>query len=1032
MSLDAALLTLDEGCRAAVLANVSALRALIGDSKRLHDELKGLGVLKIGLRQKVIMALTSSSYSEMLRAALRERDGLQLHADALCSQADRLVSLVETSPKELHEVIRSCGIKQMGLRQQVVLALRSLLPPSTTPSATPPAVQQAEQTSCVTLEANDNEETELQLECNGTVEAGSDGDDLALEDNEGSGKGGGEGSDDDNLLALEENVESEDEGFLVIERNDCVANELLELVEPPWLPSSGASAAFAKPAEGPVEGALIAGISGSIGLGRHLLTDELLTLKTSFAQGETFESDHYQAVLDLCAKLHLGFTARALNDIKYRGCIAALGHAVGTPRAPSALTFASNFSLEAMLEASESRPQRVCVLGTGSGAVPAIAAAQAGGTVVWAERIERFAELNRKLCERNGVGARVRVLSGAQSFEALPWDTVPKSLTPDAAPAVRGLSSRLGLDLSDGVAGGPDGDKFDAVITEDFSEDLLSDGIVQLASFARTSLLRRGGTFYPRSARVLGALASVRTTRTCGFDTRPFNVFRNSDRGEVVYDYEEVLLNEPGCAEMLSEPFELFSLNLNASTPAWAEPGARPDQTTLTASATASGIFNCVVSWYELDMGDTSGTLSFAPSIPPRHMYFRAVKQRLTFAGFEQRVAPGDSVRVELTKTGSTFAITAAADAAAQAAGRLVRWPLANVLSYHFPMIAEAPRNIRFERALLRAIRRFTRENGRAPHVLDIGSGTGLLAMMAARGGARKVTSVEMVPAVCAVASQIVQRNGYEHIVDVVNVRSDELSLYALGGAPANILVSELIDDHVIGDGVLPSISDARRRLLTPAALIVPRAARMFLQPVSLRCRGPPGISLDELNVMRTDQLVLTYPFYSGKLQRLPPSEYEALGPPLEIFDFPWATAEPGTLEKGRMTAPMTLSFNRGGVFNALQLLFTLQMDAAPGMETAEGETFDPECDTDYSSGLDNPETHWDNPIRFLPAELHVAQGDTLQLVATHNEHDLSHIALHGVTEGMLTPPGGIGHPELTDSTIAHKLSVSLNMRKLS
>ncbi len=52
----------------------------------------------------------------------------------------------------------------------------------------------------------------------------------------------------------------------------------------------------------------------------------------------------------------------------------------------------------------------------------------------------------------------------------------------------------------------------------------------------------------------------------------------------------------------------------------------------------------------------------------------------------------------------------------------------------------------------MRAIRAYQRaHNGEGPHVLDIGSGTGLLAMMAARGGARQVTSVEMVPAIAEV-----------------------------------------------------------------------------------------------------------------------------------------------------------------------------------------------------------------------------------------------------------------------------------------
>ena len=90
------------------------------------------------------------------------------------------------------------------------------------------------------------------------------------------------------------------------------------------------------------------------------------------------------------------------------------------------------------------------------------------------------------------------------------------------------------------------------------------------------------------------------------------------------------------------------------------------------------------------------------------------------------------------------------------------------------------PRNVRFERALMRAIRAYTRKHGRGPHVLDIGSGTGLLAMMAARGGARKVTTVEMVPAICVVAEQIIERNGYSDVVNVINIRSDQLTPYAL------------------------------------------------------------------------------------------------------------------------------------------------------------------------------------------------------------------------------------------------------------
>ena len=64
--------------------------------------------------------------------------------------------------------------------------------------------------------------------------------------------------------------------------------------------------------------------------------------------------------------------------------------------------------------------------------------------------------------------------------------------------------------------------------------------------------------------------------------------------------------------------------------------------------------------------------------------------------------------------------------------------PSSSLPAYHFPMLADAARNGAFDRALRAAIGRFKAlHGGRGPRVLDIGSGSGLLAMMAARAGAQ-------------------------------------------------------------------------------------------------------------------------------------------------------------------------------------------------------------------------------------------------------------------------------------------------------
>jgi len=70
-------------------------------------------------------------------------------------------------------------------------------------------------------------------------------------------------------------------------------------------------------------------------------------------------------------------------------------------------------------------------------------------------------------------------------------------------------------------------------------------------------------------------------------------------------------------------------------------------------------------------------------------------------------------------------------------------------------------RNAAYDAALKNAMRPGMR-------VLDIGSGTGLLALVAARAGAERVYSCEMNPAVADAAREIVELNGYSGKVQIL------------------------------------------------------------------------------------------------------------------------------------------------------------------------------------------------------------------------------------------------------------------------
>jgi predicted O-methyltransferase YrrM len=136
-----------------------------------------------------------------------------------------------------------------------------------------------------------------------------------------------------------------------------------------------------------------------------------------------------------------------------------------------------------------------------------------------------------------------------------------------------------------------------------------------------------------------------------------------------------------------------------------------------------------------------------------------------------------------------------------------------NVPTWHFSIVRDELRNAAFDQALHRAVRPGMR-------VLDIGSGTGLLAMMAVRAGAAQVISCEMNPAIAHAAQKIIAANGYADRIRIISKHSAALDLEADLGGPVDVLVSEIINLDLIGEHVLPVMEEAHRFLKTGGCII--------------------------------------------------------------------------------------------------------------------------------------------------------------------------------------------------------------------
>ena len=140
---------------------------------------------------------------------------------------------------------------------------------------------------------------------------------------------------------------------------------------------------------------------------------------------------------------------------------------------------------------------------------------------------------------------------------------------------------------------------------------------------------------------------------------------------------------------------------------------------------------------------------------------------------------------------------------------------------WHMPMLNDQRRNDALERAIRMAIEK----EGRDARILDIGTGSGLLSMMAARAGARNIVSCEKVPLIAETAERIIASNGYQAQIRVLNKSSREIVVGKDIEARADVLISEILSSDLLAEDVLATFEDAHARLLRPGATIVPRAA---------------------------------------------------------------------------------------------------------------------------------------------------------------------------------------------------------------
>ena len=139
------------------------------------------------------------------------------------------------------------------------------------------------------------------------------------------------------------------------------------------------------------------------------------------------------------------------------------------------------------------------------------------------------------------------------------------------------------------------------------------------------------------------------------------------------------------------------------------------------------------------------------------------------------------------------------------------------VPNWHIPMMNDSGRN----EALLAAIKDTVKEND---FVFEVGSGAGLLSMMSVAQGAGTVISCESSDVIADQANNIIKKNGYEKKIKIINKNSRDINVGVDLPKKADIIISEILSSEFVGENVLSSLFDARRRLLKDGGKMIPES----------------------------------------------------------------------------------------------------------------------------------------------------------------------------------------------------------------
>jgi protein arginine N-methyltransferase 1 len=242
--------------------------------------------------------------------------------------------------------------------------------------------------------------------------------------------------------------------------------------------------------------------------------------------------------------------------------------------------------------------------------------------------------------------------------------------------------------------------------------------------------------------------------------------------------------------------------------------------------------------------------------------------------------------------------------------------------------------------------------------VLDVGCGTGILSMFAARAGAKRVIGIEY-SSIIEHAEKIVKLNGLDHIVTLIRGKVEDVELPD-GIEKVDIIISEWMGYCLFYESMLNTVIFARDKWLAPNGLMFPDKASLHILAIEDRDYKDDKInwwtSVYGFDMSCIRDIALSEPL----VDTVDPKQIVSNSCVIKEIDI--STAK---LEDLKFNSPFHLSIKRNDYAHAFVTYFNIEFSACHKK-------------VGFSTAPDQPYTHWKQTVFYFKDYLTVKRGEEI------------------------------------------------------